>query len=309
MAGTRYFRIMLGRHSKFAAQCFSGGFIGADFGIDQDLTSELPENWREFNANFIPVFLNVRPDKTKVAAGLACGMLHTVCKGIKEGEFVLCPDGSGNYKVGKVTGGYQYVPGDVLPHRRSVEWLSKQIPKDEMSDGLRNSAGSIGTVSNISKHATELEQLLSAETVAITVTDETIEDPSVFALEKHLEEFLIANWSSTELGLTHDIFEDEGELIGQQYPTDTGFIDILAISKDRSELLVVELKKGRASDAVVGQVQRYMGYLIDEVAEANQSVRGCIIALEDDLRIRRALRINPLIDFYRYEVTFSLRKQ
>ena len=83
----------------------------------------------------------------------------------------------------------------------------------------------------------------------------------------------------------------------------------MAISKDRSELLVVELKKGRASDAVVGQVQRYMGYLIDEVAEANQSVRGCIIALEDDLRIRRALRINPLIDFYRYEVTFSLRKQ
>ena len=98
-------------------------------------------------------------------------------------------------------------------------------------------------------------------------------------------------------------------MIGQQYPTDTGFIDILAISKDRSELLVVELKKGRASDAVVGQVQRYMGYLIDEVAEPNQSVRGCIIALEDDLRIRRALRINPSIDFYRYEVTFNLRKQ
>ena len=52
-----------------------------------------------------------------------------------------------------------------------------------------------------------------------------------------------------------------------------------------------------------------MGYLIDEVAEPNQSVRGCIIALEDDLRIRRALRINSLIDFYRYEVTFKLRKQ
>ena len=300
---------MLGQHSKFAEHCFSGGFIGADFGINQDLTSELPEDWREFNANFIPIFLNIRPDKTKVAAGLACGMLHTVSKGIKEGEYVLCPDGSGNYKVGRVTGGYQYVPGAVLPHRRSVDWLSKQIPKDEMSDGLRNSAGSIGTVSNISKHAAELEKLLSGETVAITVSDETIEDPSVFALEKHLEEFLIANWNSTELGLTHDIFEDEGELIGQQYPTDTGFIDILAISKDRSELLVVELKKGRASDAVVGQVQRYMGYLIDEVAEPNQSVRGCIIALEDDLRIRRALRINPSIDFYRYEVTFNLRKQ
>ena len=92
-----------------------------------------------------------------------------------------------------------------------------------------------------------------------------------------------------ELGKNYDIYEKDGEIIGQQYPTDTGFMDILAISKDKRELLVVEFKKGRASDAVVGQIQRYMGYLIDEVAEENQSVKGCIIALDDDLRIRRAL--------------------
>ena len=47
-------------------------------------------------------------------------------------------------------------------------------------------------------------------------------------------------------------------------------MDILAISKDQKELLVVELKKGRASDVVVGQVQRYMGYALDELAEAEK---------------------------------------
>jgi hypothetical protein len=47
-------------------------------------------------------------------------------------------------------------------------------------------------------------------------------------------------------------------------------IDILAISKDKTELLVVELKKGRASDMVVGQIQRYMGYVLEELAETNQ---------------------------------------
>ncbi len=52
-----------------------------------------------------------------------------------------------------------------------------------------------------------------------------------------------------------------------KYPTDTGPIDILALRKDGKELLVVELKKGRASDAVIGQVQRYMGYVMDELAE------------------------------------------
>ena len=98
-------------------------------------------------------------------------------------------------------------------------------------------------------------------------------------MEKHLEDFLVANWSSTELGQTHDIYEVDGEIVGQQYPSDTGPIDILAVSKDRKELLVVELKKGRASDSVVGQIQRYMGFVMDELAESEQEVKGVIIAL------------------------------
>ena len=88
--------------------------------------------------------------------------------------------------------------------------------------------------------------------------------------------------------------------------TDTGAADILAVSKDGSELLVVELKKGRASDVVVGQIQRYMGYVLDELAEPNQTVKGVIIALEDDLKIRRALRVATNISFYRYQINFSL---
>lgn len=94
--------------------------------------------------------------------------------------------------------------------------------------------------------------------------------------------------------------------MGQQYPSDTGPIDILAISKDKKELLVVELKKGRASDAVVGQIQRYMGYVLEELAEADQSVKGVIIALEDDIRLKRALKVASNIEFYRYQVSFKL---
>jgi restriction system protein len=71
---------------------------------------------------------------------------------------------------------------------------------------------------------------------------------------------------------------------------------------------VVELKKGRTSDSVVGQIQRYMGYVKEELAEPNQKVRGVIIALEDDLRIKRALSVTSNIDFYRYEVRFNLMK-
>ena len=95
---------------------------------------------------------------------------------------------------------------------------------------------------------------------------------------------------------------------GRQYPTDTGRIDILAVSKNKQELLVIELKKGRASDVVVGQILRYMGYVQEELAEEGQTVKGIIIALEDDQRIRRALAMVRNIDFYRYQISFKLLK-
>jgi restriction system protein len=178
-----------------------------------------------------------------------------------------------------------------------------------MSDTLRNSTGSIGTVSQITKYSEEIETLITGKLPPVIIsTDNTIEDPSEFALEKHLEDFLVKNWKQTELGKQYDIYEEEGELAGQQYPSDTGPIDILAISKDKKELLVVELKKGRASDSVVGQVQRYMGYVLEELAEENQTVKGVIIALEDDIRIRRALSVTNNIEFFRYQVSFKLFK-
>lgn len=305
--GRSYYRIMLGSKSSFAQRCHEERWFGGGWDIAHDLTKELTDNWRDFNKKFIPVYMAANPGKSKITAGLACGMLHTICKGIQQGDIVLCPDGKGNYWAGNVVSDYFYVPGESLPHRRRVEWFPKVIVRAEMSEALQHSAGSIGTVSNISKHAKEIEEFLAGNAQPkLIATDELVEDPSVFALEEHLEDFLVQNWGGTELGKTYDILEEDGEPAGQQYPTDTGPIDILAIRKDKKELLVVELKKGRASDAVVGQIQRYMGYVLDELAEPGQSVRGCIIALEDDLRLRRALRATSNIDFYRYQVSFKL---
>jgi restriction system protein len=304
----KYYRVMLGRKSSHAEECLTGGFIGAGFDIKQDLTKKLPESWRDFNKEFIPVFLANHPGKSRISAGLACGALWTVAKGIQIGDIVLCPDGTGTYRVGEVAGDYHYEPDKILPHRRRVTWLPVSVERSAMSDSLRHSAGSIGTVSDVSKHATEIEQLIGgASAPKIISTDATVEDASSFALEEHLEEFLISNWERTELGRDFDIYEEDGEK-AQQYQTDTGPLDILAISKDKKRLLVVELKKGRASDAVVGQALRYMSYVKDELAEENQTVSAVIIAHEDDPRLRRALSQVPHIEFYRYEVSFKLRK-
>jgi len=305
----KYIRLMLGAKSAHIDECLKGNFIGADFDLRQDLSKHLFENWRDFNKMFIPIWLDVHPGKSKVSAGLACGALWTVTKGLKRGDIIISPDGNGKYHIAEVLDEYSYHPDQILPHRRTVRWFEQTIERSEMSDRLKNSTGSIGTTSDITNYVAELEELMGGKKpTTIFSTDETVEDPTVFALEKHLEDFLVANWKQTELGKNYNIYEEGGELIGKQYPTDTGFIDILAISKDKRELLIVELKKGRASDNVVGQIQRYMGYVFEELAEQGQTVRGIIIALEDDNRIRRALAVAPNIEFYRYEVSFKLFK-
>ena len=51
-----------------------------------------------------------------------------------------------------------------------------------------------------------------------------------------------------------------------------------------------------------------MGYVKEELAEDNQNVRGIIIGLEDNLKIKRALSVASNIDFYRYRVNFKLFK-
>jgi restriction system protein len=302
----RFYKVMLGQRSKDANICRAEGFIGADFDVHQDLSQQLPENWREFSEKWIPYFMQTRT--SKVSAGLAAGQLWVVSKGVSRGDIVLSPTGTpGELVAGEVIGDYEYQPTGPLPHRRRVKWLPGVIKRDDTSAELRAGLGFAGTVCTLDSYADEILALIG-EKPTILSTDPSIEDPSVFAMEKYLEELLVANWNQTEFGKEYDIFTEEGEIVGRQYQTDTGPMDILAISKDKSKLLVVELKKGRASDSVVGQVQRYMGYVVEVLAEANQEVHGAIIALEDDLKIQRALKVTRNINFYRYIINFKLEK-
>ena len=308
-----YYRVMLGRKSAHAELCLKGGFIGADFGVEQDLSNSLALDWKEFGRKVAPVYAANRPDKSKIAAGLACGALWTIGKGMQPGDIVLAPDGEGSYHAGEVIGHYSYVAGQPLPHRRPIRWLNVVIPRQNMSEGLLGSASVPLTVvgpNAITAHAEEIETLI----VAGPTTSTSPSDPNQpstensFALEKHLEEFLVSNWKSTELGQEYDIYDGGDGLVGQQLQTDTGPLDILAISKDKRRLLVVELKKGRAADAVVGQILRYMGYVKEELAETDQAVLGVIIARDDDSRLQRALSMVPAVSFYRYQVSFRLHK-
>ncbi len=165
----KYNRVMLGRAGKYAKMCREQGYIGADFDINVDLSDSLYENWRDFNKKYIPIWMNNVPGKSTTAAGLACGFLWTIIKGLKVGDVVLSPSGEGFYYVGVISGDYYYVPGAELPHRRAVDWMDKTIDRKSMSKELKNSSGSIGTCCDITKYAEEIQALIEGSSVSTHV--------------------------------------------------------------------------------------------------------------------------------------------
>jgi hypothetical protein len=137
----------------------------------------------------------------------------------------------------------------------------------------------------------------------IEVTSEELitTQSSSFVLEKHLEDYLCKNWSDTIFGHNYDICEN-----GRQYQTDTGPLDILAQKKDKTEFMVLELKRDKVSDAAVSQTLRYINYVRRTLAINDEQVKGCIIGTEEDRALMNAIEEVPNIDFYRYDIKFSL---
>ena len=152
----------------------------------------------------------------------------------------------------------------------------------------------------------ELDEIIAPH-APITDTPNYIESRSSFVFEKHLEDFLVSNWGKTPLASEYKIFKNDNEF-GQQYRTEIGPIDILAEKKDGSGYLVVELKRDRASDVVVGQILRYMGYVNEHLCNDNQTVKGCIIAQRKDQKLDYALKQVNNIEFLKYELDFRLTK-
>ena len=303
----QYFRVFLGSGGEHIEECVEKGFIGIHYWFDSSLTPYLAETWSESRDQIKQMYFRFNPGKSAVGAGLSCGALWTFGKGMQRGDLVLSPDGNGNYFSGEITGDYKYVNNSFFPHQREVTWQKATFPRSDMSKDLKASTAATLTIIDVMRYANELEALTGGQTKqTIFSSDETVEDPTAFALEKHLEDFIVNNWTQIELSRKYDLVTDEGIIVAQQYASDTGPIDILAISKDKKEYLVIELKKGRTSDVVVGQTLRYMGFVQNDLAVNGETVRGVVIALEDDLRLRNALSMVPTIDFFRYQINFKL---
>lgn len=307
---TRYFRVSLGEQGKDSALALKQGWIGTGWMADIDLTNELPANHALFRKKYNPIILESGEVSSPQAAGLACGMTYTVAAYMQPGDIVLSGKPNGDYQVGKVTGAYYYAKGQPQPHRRPVEWFPYSIKKSYLSPQLRKSF-SIGTVQAWVGYSDQDKQdafdkelgLLTSGHFPNADRQERFDEEIRFNAEKELEDFLEKHWQKTSFAESYDFVARQMDL------DDAGRLDILAKSKDGREYLIIELKLGRASDRVIGQLQSYMGYFLTSGYCGNgETVRGVIIGSADDAKVRHALKVTNNIEFYVYEMQFNMKK-
>jgi hypothetical protein len=116
-------------------------------------------------------------------------------------------------------------------------------------------------------------------------------------MERDLEDFLVNNLHLIEEGL--ELYIDERGRDGRHYPTDVGEIDLLC--KNNEDFVVIELKKGRTCDVVVGQISRYIGWVRENLSEGHD-VRGIIIVHEFDPKLKYAVLAHENLELKYYEI-------
>jgi len=301
-----YWIVRMGQGNEFAKVSYENDFIGVGWNVGKNLTDFQTLSRKEFANRIGPAVEEAYKDKSANARASVIGNLFRFSNLMKTGDVVLVPHTQdGKFYVGVIDSDYFYLPEQDnvcrYQHRRNVIWKNA-VSLSDASEDLRKILGSRLTITNASKYSEEIEKPLSGKE-----TEEAVESYEEFGLESHLEDFLVENWSNLDLGKKYSILKEDNEVIGQQYVTPIGRIDILAQSKDGTEWLVIELKKGKSADRVVGQVLRYIGWVQENEAKENQKVRGLIITKEKDDKLLYALKTLDHVDVMAYAVKFELR--
>jgi len=244
------------------------------------------------------------PEKPAQTKSLYTNMVWKFFHEIVPGDVVIARKGRMNLAgVGEVNGRPFFSPNR-NPHTGHSNFLPISWRERPRNLDFPAVVFPMHTVASISE---EKFQKLIGGVVIDPPSEETdsASDPNVFVLEKYLEEFIVANFQQIFRGTARIYVDDEGNS-GQQYSTDIGPIDILAFEPSKNSFLVIELKKGRPSDQVVGQVLRYMGWVQKHICKSGQTVRGLVVCKEADPKLTYALSMTDNVQVQYYRVDFKL---
>ena len=135
--------------------------------------------------------------------------------------------------------------------------------------------------------------------------------PDVSALvsprEKFVQELLKKNFNKIlgeKLGLK--IYDQDPDNYGVEFYTGVGRIDFLTIDQN-GNFVVIEVKAGKAGDSALGQIQRYMGWIKNELAKGRE-VRGIILTEDVHENLKYALEFAKNISIYKYELNINIEQ-
>ena len=174
--------------------------------------------------------------------------------------------------------------------KQVVNLLRKGIQPKEISELLGFPMRSIGSIKSHLTMGTYDENGDETSEKIITAQETSL------SIERDLQTFLCNDLEQIEPGLK--LFQN-----GKEFNTDIGRIDILAIDRD-ANLLVIELKAGKAKDNALGQLLGYMSFISCNIAKGKR-VRGYIIANNFDNRLKYAVKSLDNVKLKAYKVNFS----
>lgn len=248
------------------------------------------------------------PDKPRQTQSLIANMIYAFYHEIQPGDWILARRGRKILTgVGQVTTTAVYSP-DKSPFHAHAGILGVRWREDWCEKTFSSIVFPMHTLAETTEE--QFRALTEGTVVAPLGTEQSVEveDSAEFVLEKYLEEFIVSNFAGIFQGQLQIYVDSDGNE-GQQYGTDIGPIDILAYCPGDNAYVVIELKKGRSSDKVVGQVLRYMGWVKQNLCDDKQSVKGLIVCSDEDPKLSFALSMTNNIDVRYYRVTFTLNER
>lgn len=270
-------------------------FIGRTRTNDVDETVRLIEAWRRLGARAQDEIVEACGDTFDRRARDAgyCMTFHRCAS-----YLTRITDGRGRVGVKMIRGRRDEIRTRVQDHADGAEWVSYASVADciatygasDVTQDLVEAVDHYLDTSQFDRAVEAFRRLPAAARGGRTVEEF---ERSAF-LERDLENHLVQHLDAIEPGLVL-----EGQ--GRQQPTTVGTMDLFARAAN-GDLVVIELKKVRASDKVFGQICRYMGWVARNYAPQGTVVRGYIIGSEIDQKLQYAASVvgEPIMRLKRF---------
>ncbi len=183
---------------------------------------------------------------------------------------------------------------EIIDYRSEQDWLARygEVPEKSLWESPWAKANDAKEYYQRIGRIDAATEALARENTSISA-ERLDEYRRVQILERVLEDILEQNLEELESGLS---------LLGRQFSTAVGPIDLLA--QDENEAyVVIELKRGRTGDRVIGQVARYLGWVTERMAQGDESkARAIIVGREYDARFASAITQIKRVKPFTYDV-------